>query len=608
MDNPTKVLNKPMAPVDPNKTKIEGAKPKGPGTSNSVIASLNKPKTHHSKPGASAMSPEQKQVEMGKVTAEAQKNLLLHNQDKSFMPGGMSHNNAMVKPSASSTMQTNNKAKQFSIMDRLRTAGGSFMDTVSKMGKQVQNKVQNAAKMPGVNQKLVKSEDILEMVDLLKGQFSKLGKPGATDAARAGAAQFVQSQGKAAPPRAKKVVAPKAAPAVQPAAAPPHASVTPASQPVAAPVAAKPVAPHVAEAHVAAKSKAHHNKIAQNIAKVKKPAQKPNTLPNPKPQDHAVKSPENAAHFKQQAAAKPAAPQVSQTERTVKPGAAPVAPKRNPNIIPKGDARNQAAVQAQSQTRFESEKTANHEATPDNGWKSSHEEETAEATTREDRPDEKTVRTKYADISNPALYQGKSVHGEAQQRNETNSVPKRSESAATANVRVGQGNAPQSSGANAVQSKPQASVAAPSGQPSAKAPSSNVQASQQNGKRSQQVKAPAQRPAMAAQDVGVKKPFHPEEAHSRLVHFLHQLVKPGGAIPGQTASERGLVQHSRHFMGKSEEQTAKDSLGATSVKIKESAKKQPAAKQAELLTNPDNFPEHNRKKLLTLVRKCGKMP
>ncbi len=187
-------------------------------------------------------------------------------------------------------------------------------------------------------------------------------------------------------------------------------------------------------------------------------------------------------------------------------------------------------------------------------------------------------------------------------------------------------------------------------------------------------------PRMKIGDIGVKKPFKPQEAHSHLLSFLRNLVNPGTPDP--------TVRQSQQFMGKSEinkagtpipsrvnfpgsgggsgtgphhsnqpppppapnlakeettseksaevsktkaevnknmgagaptmptpsgsggsasmikeetETTAKESVGATSLKIKESAKDKSAKEKAKLMSDPENYPGHARKTVLSLL-------
>ncbi len=513
----------------------------------------------------------------------------------------------------------------------------------------------------------------------------------------------------------------------------------PASQPVAEPAQEKPAAPHVAEVQAHVKSRAHHNKIKQSIKAAKAKPAVPKVEANPQPQDQAVKSPENAQHFKAQAkqpmAKKPAAKAAKPVAKLAPKAAAKQAPKAvaKPTSKPapkKATAKKPVPKAAQPEKTVADKPAAAKPA--------------SKPATQQDTKDKKTPSWLFLNsakgdelcwgiqeihkLLNSKAPSPKSEFSEKTDQNEqnakfTNESPKKdnvsngakSKSPQAIQAKPGAGAKPRSASVQqnknkAPQSKPARQSRPAKAQPSNKAAAQKVASPQwkkvipgwgnevkvQSGQSKSKTPfggaeaAPANQSHANTRDLGVKKQFHPEEAHSTLLHFLHQLVRPGVPMPGQPSSDRGLAQNSRHFMNKSEatakvntpisaqrnqmksagrmrladtkaaglnrqqnkntaampykppatanevttklppkpsmasptsapkmptlnkkdenvEATDKDSLGTTSLKIKNGAKNKPAAEQAKLLTDPENHPTHNRKKLLQLVRSCGKM-
>jgi hypothetical protein len=410
-------------------------------------------------------------------------------------------------------------AKKFSILDRVKSKAGSLNSTVGKLGKPMQNKTQSAMQMPGINTKMAKN--IEEMIDILKGQMSKLGKPGASEAAKA-----VWG----APPQP----APQSQPAPAPAQAAP-AQAAPASQdndnaknwkvghkesvedrlarvkskgfdvPPAAPAAKsrmkkKAVTPHIDAAHDAAHSQHAHNKIKNNMKKVSKPAEPPQVHPQPTPEQHAVKSPENARKFQSnKIIPKEKAPSVQSA------GIAPAKPSSK--IIP-----------ANSQRALDNEKTAPLEKPPvDDGWgspsASPNEEATLEAT-----------QTKVAAPASAPVDNGQPKAAGANEKTPVRAKFNQQAQAAPAQQASAPASAP-------VRDKTQEKTQL-------------VPALAAKVKEEQTQVMPRDKNGMPVKELGVKKPFAPHEAHSKLLMFLHNLVNPG--MP------TGAVRHSQH-LGKSED-------------------------------------------------------
>lgn len=606
--------------------KVGGAQPIAPSPNTTGLAP--KTNTAHKQPGASAWSPQQRTQEIARVNAD-----IAAKQGKPTLPTPAGAVGQMPKIGAKT-----DGAKKFSIMDRLRGQASQIGNTLGKLGKQIQTKAQGSMKMPGIN----KSE-LDEMIDLLKGQMSKLGKPGLSDQAKAGAAQWLASQGKIAP----KPVAPVQAAPVQ---APPQAAPAQVAPAQLSRMKKKPQSPKVDAAHEAAHSQHSHNKIKENMKRVLKPAEQPKVDPQPTPAQHAVKSPENARAFQSKnVIPKEKAPPVQSS------GVAPAKPSAK--VIPGNSPKAQQAVAAHQKRQFESEKTAPFAQPKDDGWGSPAREEATQEPTR--------IAQK------PVAGQPKAA----------------APSDKTVNVKVGQKQAAPAQ----VQSAPAQAQAAPA--KPAVAPVADPKAMEAT-----QI-MPRDKHGMPVKELGVKKPFAPEEAHSKLLTFLHNLVHPGNA----------LGRHSQHFMGKSEEfsdeikkgisdhlvklgqamgvvakrpgvsqgkvgnntfekdkykpklkdmktsgsyhlpgasehkvpkgaakkvmgdkhmpkkvkvtkaeemekkspteeQTEKDSLASTSMKIQTGAKKELPKEKAKLLTDPKNYPEHNRKRLHQLIGKqCGDM-
>lgn len=621
---------KPLKLQDPNKTKIEGAGNPNRGQV-PAAANIKTPTSHHVQRDSRVATKEGRADQMKQINLEAARNL---------RPGSANGSNELIAGIKN--------MKSPSIIDRLKSISSKAIGGVSKLGSSIkpvgnlkptgkpdrasqmkeinsmigsrnsaataqpkaqntnagvqtavlnkpsQPKVQNAAPMPGVNQKMAKS--INDMMDLLKGQMSKLGKPGLSEQMGHETKAWISAnQNHPMVQAASKKPAVAAATPVS--VAPPHASMTqPSSQPAMA-VPAKPKSAHVMHAHEQVQSKAHHNKLAANLQKVKKPAAKPSPEANPQPQDHAVKSPENAQHFKNTPrtfksskvipAGSPKAQAVAPTAETTK--------KSSSKIIPRESVQNKQAVSAAAKKKFESEKTADYKESND-GWGGSSNEKTLEATGKKKGFNEES--TKKDIVSNGDKSKGS---GTAKQRPDS-----KFESERTAPLE----NEAKTSG-NASGSQP------PSGKSASEA------APVQNAK------------PLETRHLGVQKPFqmHSGEAHSHLMNFLHQLVNPG-SIPNQTPANKQVVQHSQHFMQKSEsmhilctslkskvrttpknealdivkadEVTQKESVGDTSIKIKQGSKKEPATKQASLLTDPNNYPNHSRKKIVQMIGKCSK--
>lgn len=727
MDDSTKAFGKPKTPP-----KTQSAIIKPPGANPAPAMETPGVGQMHSKHDAGLATKEGRSARIKEINSS------IANRPPQMSGGVSGPFSQLPKPQAPSAQPANakpqNSSKQFSILDRLRSHASNFANTIGKLGKQVQGKSQNAAAMPGVNQKMIKAEDIVEMMDLLKGQMSKLGKPGlsermgaehakwaASPEGQATAAKFASQAKPSSAPKFKGLNQMKQEEAAK--AGPPHASMTKPSTPVAAPTPAKPLAPHVAEVHSHAQSRAHHNKIKAHIVAAKQPVVQPNPIAHPQPQDHAVKSPENKAHFESKMhapihsevtkkpgsapaqvappRAKPAnviaagSQKAKQLEQTA--GAAKPAPQGSSKVVPKADPRNQKAVAAQDKQRFESEKTAPHEATKDNGWKASSEEETREMTRPGDENYEKTVKQKYGDIDSVDM-KGPSVHGEKAEPSKEAPVSQRSESKPATVVARKPGAGPQqnaspvaadSNKTPALGKPSQASSEAAAPQSAAPHEVAHQKIVQTLTDKGPKLPTRSLKPEHFSNQasMGVKKPFvSHDQAHGHLMTFLHQLVNPGGTLPGQQPGDKTAVQHSKHFMHKSEtdvlgktrsgknvynavnhpsykdfsaddhgdaymmhqkhmvasktgdymkskgshhhdamithgqaeknklnkkdinlEQTAKDSVGATAAKIKEGAKDKPASEQAKLLTDPANHPPHNRRKLLQMVRKCGKV-
>jgi hypothetical protein len=510
--------------VNNNKTNALQVKPQGmPKPTTSPGLTNKNPDSQHAKPGASAWSPQQRTQEIARVNSD-----IASKQGKPATPAPAGAVGQMPKIGAKT-----DGAKKFSIMDRLRSQGSQITNTLGKLGKQMQSKVQGAMKMPGIN----KSE-MDEMIDLLKGQMSKLGKPGLSEKAKADSAQWLASQGKV--PAQVQPAPAQAAPA----------------QPSR--MQKKPVTAHVDAAHDAAHSQHSHNKLKDNMKRVAKPAEQPKIAPQPTSEQHAVKSPEVQRQFQsKKVIPKEQAPAVQTT------GVAPAKPSAK--VIPGNSPKAQQAVAAHQKRQFESEKTAAFSQPKDDGWGSpAHQEATQEPTRIAQKP----------------------VAGQPKA-----AAP----SDKTVNIKVGQKAAP----AQAAPAKPVPAQAAPA-KPAA------VPAADPKAMEATQI-MPRDKHGMPVKELGVKKPFAPEEAHSKLLSFLHNLVSPGSA----------LGRHSQHFMGKSEEvekksptdeKTEKESLASTSVKIQAGAKKEAPKEQAKLLTDEKNYPEHNRKRLRQLIGKqCGDM-
>lgn len=328
----------------------------------------------------------------------------------------------------------------------------------------------------------------------------------------------------------------------------PQATLPPINNPK--PVIASPVQvpPHVEAATRQVKSHANHGSIMTNMKKVSAPKQVATPLAHPLPEHHAVKSPENQERFagKNNIIPKERAPQTS---------AMPAMASKS-KIIPKGSQQNNQALAAQDKKKFESEKTAPLEQDIHPSWEtpSKDKEATLEATHESNKQNTPSNGTKSpaAPVAPP-----RSVSGQQQ-------------------------NTP-----NVVQKQNSAPAAKASGQPLTAPPSSESQGNV-NTKSS-----------MKTQDIGVKHQVAPEQkAHSHLISFLQNLVNPA-------AQSEPVVRHSQHFMGKSID-FATPEQKATRTSAHETKQHQ---KLLDLKDKKEDVkkPEHNRNKLLTVIKNCGSM-
>ncbi len=405
----------------------------------------------------------------------------------------------------------------------------------------VQTKTQGAMPMPGVNMKKDKlSKTQIEMLDLLKGQFSKLGKPGASEAAKAVMSAPVSE---AEQKHVGKPMAPTSASAVVE-----KPSVAIPSEPAAAVVKLAPhekLSSHVANAKAknTLKSKVKAKVDAKPVAVPSAPAIAPVSTVAPSEQAHAqVKE-----VLKGKSAEKkftPGAQKNLQSAPKSESEAKPEAQRsfKSSKVLPKGSPANQKAIDKQ---KMDTEKTADFkeasEAKPDS-WSSKGSPETTEVT-KDAKPAEVTAKPDTG--TEVTAKPGSEVKPDA--NSEVTAKP-------------GEKPAPKKDVHSEVTHKP--------GSP----------------------------------NLGVKTTFVAPTAHSHVMNFLKQLFSPGSQPAGEGQQ---IANASQHFMQKSEEKTEKESIGATATKIKEGAKKAPPAEKAKLLTTPENYPEHNRKKVLSLLKTCS---
>lgn len=517
-----------------------------------------------------------------------------------------------------------------------------------------QTKSQGSMPMPGVNMKKDKlSKTQIEMLDLLKGQFSKLGKPGASEAAKAVmAAPITEAEqkhvGKPMAPASVKAVSTPAASAVvekpsvaipsEPVAAvakpAPHeklanhvahtktkntlkskgkakvdakpvvsaspvaAPSAPASAPVAAvaakesPVVAKPAPAEQAHAKVKevlkGKSKAKAASAQGAKSKVLTPEQDP--LPGGWRGEKKTTSAPVAVPGSEKTAPLPAEPvaekkftpgaqkNLQSAPKSAEPAAVQAKPEaqrsfKSDKVLPKGSPANQKAVDAQSaKQKMDTEKTADFKeisaAKPDS-WSSKGSPEKTEVT-KDAKPAEVTAKpgTGTEVTAKPGSQAKPDVHSEV-------------------TAKPGEKPAPKKDVHSEETFKPGAA------KPGASKP---------EGKKEEPKAASKSAGSNSSPNLGVKTTFVAPTAHGHVMNFLRQLFSPGAQPPGEGQQ---IANASQHFMQKSEEKTEKESIGATATKIKESAKKAPAAEKAKLLTTPENYPEHNRKKVLSLLKTCS---
>lgn len=458
--------------------------------------------------------------------------------------------------------------------------GPASQNTVPASTTPTQTKSQGSMPMPGVNMKKDKlSKTQIEMLDLLKGQFSKLGKPGASEAAKAVmAAPITEAEqkhvGKPIAPASVKAVSTPAASAVVE-----KPSVAIPSEPVAA--VAKP-APHEKLANHVAHTKTKNTLKSKGKAKVDaKPVVSAEAV---KAAPVAAVAPAEQAHAKVKEVLKgksaekkftPGAQKNLQSAPKSESEAKPEAQRsfKSNKVLPKGSPANQKAVDAQSaKQKMDTEKTADFKeasaAKPDS-WSGKGSPEKTEVT-KDAKPAEVTAKpgTGTEVTEKPGSEAKPDVHSEV-------------------TAKPGEKPAPKKDVHSEETFKPGAA------KPGASKP---------EGKKEEPKAASKSASSSSSPNLGVKTTFVAPTAHGHVMNFLRQLFSPGAQPPGEGQQ---IANASQHFMQKSEEKTEKESIGATATKIKESAKQQPPAEKAKLLTTPENYPEHNRKKVLSLLKTCS---